>query len=278
MNYYRRYPGDYMRDTGHLSLTEHGAYTALLDHYYAKGAPLPASLDALSRLCRAMTTVEQDSVKAVADEFFPLADDGLRHNARADEEIAGWIEYQAEQSRKGKMGGRPKSVAKPEQSRGLATENPQSKPEAKPGESLPSPTPSPFLREEHPQPPQGGRAGLTANGGRKPREERDASLGAWRAMTAEIDRIASTAFFPAAQRLSWADIDAQDSAALRAAEIVGFRAIADRDKFTTSELGSRFREAYEQQRSRRPATATAAGESAVSARATFSLAHRYELR
>ena len=35
MNYYERHLGDYARDTGHLSMLEHGAYSLLLDRYYA---------------------------------------------------------------------------------------------------------------------------------------------------------------------------------------------------------------------------------------------------
>ena len=87
MNYYRRYVGDYMRDTADLSLAEHGAYTVLLDHYYATEQPLPGDFMAVCRICRAMTPEEQAAVRVVADRFFPVADDGMRHNVRADEEI-----------------------------------------------------------------------------------------------------------------------------------------------------------------------------------------------
>lgn len=87
MNYYRRYLGDYMRDTMHLSLTEHGAYSLLLDAYYASERPLPVEYEALHRICRAMSTQEREAVKVVADRFFPVKD-GARHNPRADREIA----------------------------------------------------------------------------------------------------------------------------------------------------------------------------------------------
>lgn len=87
MNYYRRYLGDYMRDTMHLSMIEHGAYTLLLDAYYASEKPLSAEYDALYRVCRAMSRHEQEAVKAVADRYFPVTGDNLRHNGRADREI-----------------------------------------------------------------------------------------------------------------------------------------------------------------------------------------------
>lgn len=86
MNYWRRYPGDYAADTQHLTLAQHGAYTLLLDHYYAREGPLPMGLD-LFRICRAVTPVEKKAVLAVADEFFPL-DGDVRRNRRADRELA----------------------------------------------------------------------------------------------------------------------------------------------------------------------------------------------
>jgi uncharacterized protein YdaU (DUF1376 family) len=88
MNWYPRYPGDYMRDTAHLSLVQHGVYNVLLDHYYATGGPLPDSANDLIRICRAFTPEEQQAVKIIADQFFPINGDGLRHNKRADNELA----------------------------------------------------------------------------------------------------------------------------------------------------------------------------------------------
>lgn len=88
MNYYRRYLGDYMSKTMHLSIMEHGVYTLLLDACYATEKPLPTDYDSLYRVCRAMTKIEKDAVRRVVDAFFPIQSDGLRHNERADQEIA----------------------------------------------------------------------------------------------------------------------------------------------------------------------------------------------
>jgi uncharacterized protein YdaU (DUF1376 family) len=109
VNYYERYCGDYARDTGHLSLQEHGAYTVMLDTYYATETPLPADYKALYRICRAMGAKEQEAVRTVADQFFPLAADGFRHNAKADKLIAEARPRIDAARENGKKGGRPRT-------------------------------------------------------------------------------------------------------------------------------------------------------------------------
>jgi uncharacterized protein YdaU (DUF1376 family) len=107
MNYYERYVGDYQKDTGNLSCCEVGAYDRLLDHYYGTELPLPSEISSLNRICRAMDEHEKDAVQNVANLFFPIMDDGMRHNKRADEEI---IKAQARiraAKENGKKGGRP---------------------------------------------------------------------------------------------------------------------------------------------------------------------------
>lgn len=138
MNFYKRYMGDYMRDTSHLTLTDHGAYTVLLDHYYSTGRPLPGDAETLYRICRATTKPEQQSVKSVAETFFPLHDDGLRHNDRADKELAKW-EAKSEANRlAGKLGGRPKSNpvvnpnGNPDAFRTVSAQEPRNNPLQKP--------------------------------------------------------------------------------------------------------------------------------------------------
>lgn len=87
MNFYKRYLGDYVRDTAHLSLIEHGAYTVLLDTYYATEKGLPADKASLYRIAKAFTAVERKAVDRISEEFFPVNGDGTRHNARADREM-----------------------------------------------------------------------------------------------------------------------------------------------------------------------------------------------
>jgi uncharacterized protein YdaU (DUF1376 family) len=108
LNYYERYCGDYQRDTAHLSLAEHGAYTMLLDTYFSVEKPLPSDLPSLYRVCRAMSRLEQQAVRSIAEQFFPVSQtDGLRHNQRADREIAK-ARPKIEAARiNGRKGGRP---------------------------------------------------------------------------------------------------------------------------------------------------------------------------
>ena len=98
LQWYARYAGDYLRDTAHLSLLEHGAYTLLMDYYYSTGQPLPANADAnapalalatnerLYRICRAVTQIEQEAVDSVLSCFFDL-DDGNYYHDRIDREL-----------------------------------------------------------------------------------------------------------------------------------------------------------------------------------------------
>ena len=85
-SWYPHYPGDYQRDTGHLSLIEEGAYRRLLDHYYSTGEPLPANAVQLHRICRAFGDDEQTAIATVLDQFFTLEGDVYR-NGRADREL-----------------------------------------------------------------------------------------------------------------------------------------------------------------------------------------------
>lgn len=99
MNFYKRYMGDYARKTAHLSLTQRGAYDALLDHYYANNGVIPTDHDSLYQTCHARTTLDEEAIRKVADEFFPVNGSGLRHNKRADEELIAY-KAQAETNRR----------------------------------------------------------------------------------------------------------------------------------------------------------------------------------
>ena len=85
MNFVRLYIGDYMRDTGTLTVAEHGAYMLMLMHYYATEKPIPDGR-ALHRLLRAETKAEREAIDNIAGRFWTATDGGLV-NARATKEI-----------------------------------------------------------------------------------------------------------------------------------------------------------------------------------------------
>lgn len=105
MNYYEHHLGDYARDTGHLTMLEHGAYRILLDRYYSTEQGIPAAQ--AYRYARARTDEEREAVDNVLQEFFELVDGVWIHHR---------VEREIEQARKritaaqenGKKGGRPR--------------------------------------------------------------------------------------------------------------------------------------------------------------------------
>jgi len=121
MNYYRRYVGDYLGKTMRLSTTEHGAYSLLLDFYYAEEQPIPATPEEIYVICRAIKAEDRRAVDTVLKRYFVKRQDGY-HNSRADKEIA-----TAKQARiNGAKGGRPitgiETETKTETETGLITE------------------------------------------------------------------------------------------------------------------------------------------------------------
>ena len=114
MNFYKRFMGDYAKDTAHLSLAEHGAYTLLLDHYYATEQPLPEDYQALYRICRAFDKKEQEAVRSIVDAYFPISDEGGRINPRALNQLSDDSNRIESARVNGKKGGRPKKKTQQE--------------------------------------------------------------------------------------------------------------------------------------------------------------------
>jgi|GEM_PF-2754709 len=74
--------GDYQRDTGHLTVAEHGAYLMLIMHYWVNGG-LPDDERMIARLSR----MSADQWAESRDILAGLFRDGWRHK-RIDEELA----------------------------------------------------------------------------------------------------------------------------------------------------------------------------------------------
>ena len=84
MFYYQFNMGDYRRDTGHLTLLEHGIYRQLIDLYYITEKPLDANA---MRLVCVRTTEEEQAYKTVLADFFQERDGKYIHK-RCEFEIS----------------------------------------------------------------------------------------------------------------------------------------------------------------------------------------------
>lgn len=112
MNFYRRFPGDYGRDTQHLTMEQHGAYNLLLDIAYTTERQLPSDRLLIYRMTRASSPSEKAAIDAVIEEFFTKTRWGYMHK-RVVEEIK-HAESRIEASRQnGRRGGRPKEQENP---------------------------------------------------------------------------------------------------------------------------------------------------------------------
>jgi uncharacterized protein YdaU (DUF1376 family) len=101
-HFYSWFPGDYMRDTAHLSMVEDAAYRRLIDSYYMTGK-LQAIACVLLRVCRAVTPEEQDAVSKVATEFFTERN-GYLFNEKIEHELARSRSVSLSRSESGKRG------------------------------------------------------------------------------------------------------------------------------------------------------------------------------
>lgn len=93
MNYYERHIGDYIKNTAHLTLLEHGVYSRLLDVYYTREGPIPD--DKVARLVGARTEPETQALQVVLQEFFELRD-GAWAQDRCDQDIAAYLSGEPE--------------------------------------------------------------------------------------------------------------------------------------------------------------------------------------
>ncbi len=69
LNFYNHHIGDYLKKTPHLSVTQHGAYFLLMQHFYATQAPLPTDKSSLYRIAKAETKPERNAVDSVIQQF-----------------------------------------------------------------------------------------------------------------------------------------------------------------------------------------------------------------
>ena len=123
MNYYERHIGDYLKDTAHLSLLEHGVYARLLDVYYTREGGIPDREAA--RLIGARSKDEREALAAVLEEFFTLVD-GVHVQDRCEREVARFQDKQ----RKAKASADARWSKAPEQSERNANADANASPDA----------------------------------------------------------------------------------------------------------------------------------------------------
>ncbi|CAB4127519.1 Protein of unknown function DUF1376 [uncultured Caudovirales phage] len=121
MHYYQHNIGDYARDTGHLTVLEHGIYRLLLDWCYLNEKPI--TTEQAIRVGRG-NPVETQSV---ISEFFSLSDDGWVHK-RVAQEVSDYHKKAVKNRVNGAKGGRPKPNNNPVGSQTDAKHNPNQEP------------------------------------------------------------------------------------------------------------------------------------------------------
>lgn len=97
------YTGDYLRDTQHLSMSEHGSFLKLLMYCWDQKGPAPLDERRLMGICNARSTDEIEAMRRVLSEFFIAMDDG-HYNRRMQLEIERSASISAARSVAGKLG------------------------------------------------------------------------------------------------------------------------------------------------------------------------------
>jgi uncharacterized protein YdaU (DUF1376 family) len=120
LNYYRHFPGDYLRDTMHLSAAEDGMYRRLLDLAYISERPLPLERPLLYAMVRANTKEDKKSVESVLRQYFKKTRYGFI-NGRVKKELVRTREISVKRASAGKQ--RTKQPANAQQ---MLSKRPQS--------------------------------------------------------------------------------------------------------------------------------------------------------
>lgn len=121
------YWGDYMRDTGHLTAAEHGAYLMLIARYWGAGAALLDDDAQLQRTAR-MTPMEWRKARPVIAALFKIEDGKWTHK-RIDSEIERARKRFSERSAAGRKGNAKRWPSESQTDRSAIAERSQPQPE-----------------------------------------------------------------------------------------------------------------------------------------------------
>jgi uncharacterized protein YdaU (DUF1376 family) len=98
------YTGDYLRDTQHLSCSEHGIYLKLLMHCWDQKGPAPLDERKLCGIVNARSGDETEALRRVLPEFFVRMDDGW-YNTRMMRELQRAEAISNNRAEAGRLGG-----------------------------------------------------------------------------------------------------------------------------------------------------------------------------
>lgn len=128
------FTGDYLRDTQHLSCSEHGIFLKLLMHCWDQKGPAPLDERKLCGIVNARSSDEIEALRRVLGEFFTRMDDG-HYNHRMQREIERSEAISGARSEAGRKGYLAKAKHLPSKSQASAKQVPLS---PSPSPSLPS--------------------------------------------------------------------------------------------------------------------------------------------
>jgi uncharacterized protein YdaU (DUF1376 family) len=117
--YMKLYVADYLGDTHHLNVVEHGAYMLLLMGMWRAGGTLPAADENLARLARC-TPDQWAEIKATVLAFFKVSRGKLTHK-RVAAEMAKYENTSGKRSEAGKRGVAKKASKNSEQAQAIAS-------------------------------------------------------------------------------------------------------------------------------------------------------------
>lgn len=116
--YMKLYVADYLGDTHHLNVVEHGAYMLLLMGMWRAGGTLPTADDNLARLARC-TPDQWAEIKATVLAFFKVSRGKLTHK-RVAAEMAKYENTSGKRSEAGKRGAAKKASKNSDQAQANA--------------------------------------------------------------------------------------------------------------------------------------------------------------
>tara|TARA_B100000767_G_scaffold42683_1_gene36546 strand:+ start:832 stop:1524 length:693 start_codon:yes stop_codon:yes gene_type:complete len=108
MHYYKKHVKDYIADTSHLTMLQHGAYNILIDTYILREKPLSLDKEELYWSISARSDEEKAAIDLILKHFFVETEDGYYHK-RIESELQNYIEIGERSKINGKLGGRPKN-------------------------------------------------------------------------------------------------------------------------------------------------------------------------